>query len=207
MAESLLHYRPWIGDEYPNGFRSGLKLLILGHSHYADDEPDATEKWTRKHLQDKPGEFWTHIEHVISGRPLDNDQRRAFWNKVAFSNFIQEPLQEPGDKPTDMQWARARRALPEIITHTKPDLMFVFSIQAWSKLPDTAEYPESCYVPGCEGNAYFYRIHSTYGLFAGVFAHPRNPRVARVIWHAWSEFLFTKALPLIKRINLPPPKA
>jgi hypothetical protein len=95
MANSLMHYRPWIGDGYKNGFRSGLKLLILGHSHYADDEPDATEKWTGKHIEEKPSEFWIHVEQVISGERLDNDGRRAFWNNVAFSNFIQQSLEQP----------------------------------------------------------------------------------------------------------------
>jgi hypothetical protein len=78
--------------------------------------------------------------------------------------------------------------------------MFVFSVEPWSKLPDAEEYPESFYVPGCEENAYLYRIDSTRSLFAGVFAHPRNPRVRRIIWHAWSEFLFTKALSLMKPV-------
>lgn len=197
MAESLMHYRPWRGNEYENGFLSGLKLLILGHSHYDDETYGATEKWTRRHVEVEPDDFWTHVEQVVSGQRLDNDQRRAFWNKVAFSNYIQEPL-KLGDKPTEMQWAGAQGAFPEIIAYTKPDLMFVFSVEAWSKLPDAAVYPGSHDVPGCEGNAYLYFVNPTYRLFAGAFAHSRNPRVGRIVWHAWSEFLFTKALPLMK---------
>ena len=195
-----MHYRPWRGDDYPNGFRKGLKLLILGHSHYDDDNPDATEKWTRKHVEEKPDRFWTHVEEVIQGRCLDSDRRREFWNSVAFSNFIQEPL-TLGAKPTDLQWTRARKAFPEIIAYTKPDLMFVFSTKAWSKLPDDREeeYPGSSDVPSCSGQAYLYRIDLTYQLFAGAFAHPRKPLVERIIWHAWSEFLFTKALSLMKK--------
>lgn len=192
MTETLMHYRPWRGDGYENGFRGGLKLLILGHSHYSDCDPEATRKYTREHVEEKQGGFWTHVEQVILGERLDQDRRRAFWNSVAFSNFIQEPLEQLGDEPTDSQWTQARRAFPEIIAYTKPDLMFVFSIKAWSELPDDKEHPGSCDVPGCCKDAYLYRIDSTYQLFAGAFAHPRNPRVGRIIWHAWSEYLFAR---------------
>ncbi len=203
----LMHYRPWIGDDYKDGLRSGLKLLILGHSHYGDENPDATEKYTKEHIEQKPGVFWTHVEQVILGQRLDKDRRRTFWNSVAFSNFIQEPLEQPGDEPTDSQWNQARRAFPEIIAYTRPDVMFVFSTTAWSKLPDDreGEYPGSFDVPGCCEWAYLYRVDSTYQLFAGAFAHPRNAGAERrIIWHAWSEFLFTKALSIIKNIETQP---
>jgi hypothetical protein len=188
-----VHYRPW----QPRGYRregySGLRLLILGHSHYDDWSKNATRDWTLAHVQKKPDRFWTHIEQVVSGRVLDPKQRQEFWSNVAFSNFIQEPLAGVGPKPSRRQWQEARRMFPEVVECTRPDVVFVFSTTVWEHLPENEAYPGSRHLPGYGRRAYLYQIETSYRMLAGVFNHPRNPVRSREHWHAWSNTLLEAA--------------
>jgi hypothetical protein len=190
---SPINYTPWKGIKYDGGYRNGLKLLILGDSHYGGagaNHSELTGDEIRRHVEIEPYAFWTHIEQVIEGRTLSDDARRSFWDSVAFSNYFQQALDRPGVRPSDVQWERGRRAFSEIIDYTEPDILFVFSLRVWERLPTLPEFPGTKSITEMTDAATLWRVHGR-SLVGGGFAHPRNPMVGRDIWHAWSEWLFS----------------
>lgn len=108
VSGSKLHFQPWKGIDYSKGYYKGLKLLILGDSHHGEYDPGATKKYTSEHLTDGlgPYQFLKHIEEVVTGASLDPNQRRRFWDRVSFSNYIQEAL---GKAATHLRRSSGRR--------------------------------------------------------------------------------------------------
>lgn len=198
MPPRCMHYRPWIGSRYQEGYRDGLKLLILGLSHYRDPDPGATCHWTNHHIEKTPDLFWTHVEHVVSGRALDGAGRKEFWHQVAFSNLLQDCMNAPGDNVTDEQWTRGRLAFAEIIECTAPDVVFVFAQSAWTHMPDDTEFPGSHSIIDLGQSDYLYRIRPGYDVLAAAFNHPRNPGCPREVWHAWSGRLLANAAGILR---------
>jgi hypothetical protein len=198
MSLSSMHYRPWIGSRYEEGYRDGLRLLIMGLSHYGDTDEGATSHWTTRHIEEKPDAFWTHVEQVVIGRALDRASRKELWHRVAFSNFLQGSMDAPGDKVTGEQWTRGRRAFAEIVECTTPDIVFVFAQSAWTHMPDDAEFPGSHSVADLGQSGYLYRIRPGYEILAAAFNHPRNPGCPREVWHAWSDRVLASAAGILQ---------
>ena len=113
--------RPWIGNEWgqSDNLLGGLRIMILGESHYHDKEPietevpDMTEHVVDRYLRgDRYHAFLSKIERLLVGdrqswRPTD------FWNSVVFYNYI--PVVAANE---------ARQAPPEELWHGETPRLF-----------------------------------------------------------------------------------
>jgi hypothetical protein len=106
VDRQAMHFQPWKGDNYDNGYFSGLKLLILGESFYETEDPLIV----RHHLgcainrpdgENREQRFWAGIEQIVTGRKLNQMERLSFWHGIAFSNLIQDWLDSSNQKPTN----------------------------------------------------------------------------------------------------------
>jgi hypothetical protein len=200
-----MYYLPWAGKLYESGYRHGKRLLIMGESHYGDAYKLATRHWTKEHFARNSYRFWTTLERVVEGRELDTSARRRFWERVAFSNIIQEPLGGPGDLPTNAHWLRGRKAFREIIFWTRPDLILVFTKRGFNQIPDRTEFPGSRDVALISPNkqpAYMYFVEPGYKILAGSLNHPRRMVYTRDKWHCWVRRLLAAA-PSNRRPKVP----
>lgn len=201
---SSTHIEPWQGRHYHNGFRHGLRLLILGDSYHSDTWEPVVEQ----HIKTGSLKFYTKIQHMVTGdRSPDEPERRAFWEAVAFTNLIQEPMIAASAAPTFEQWVTAWSLFPEIIRLTKPNLIFCFSRRGWNiqeKL-DTpfggrclkdlrpTHRPSDC--------AYLYDfavMEAGYQAVAACFNHP-NRNVQLDEWHDWAVTLINTAPAILGR--------
>ncbi|HGF0767933.1 TPA: hypothetical protein ACF7ZB_000186 [Kluyvera georgiana] len=41
-----IKFKPWVGENYENS-AFGVRILVLGESHYADPEDEPGEDWTQ----------------------------------------------------------------------------------------------------------------------------------------------------------------
>jgi len=129
-----VYFRPWVGKKFGN--KQGKRLLILGESHYGSIGRDSTIVWTREYIQQKWNHrFWTNIMQVVDGRRYWEIDREDFWAKVAFYNYIQEPVGEtPGIKPSEEMLERAKEPFFEILNHLKPFHILVLSKRLWENM-------------------------------------------------------------------------
>jgi hypothetical protein len=96
-----------VGTEYASNGLGGTKVLILGESFYgpldpsdAADLPSLTEVVVRAYIARPEGlRIFSMVEKLCGRTPgVDETERLAFWNRVAFSNFIQDLLVDRGTK-------------------------------------------------------------------------------------------------------------
>ena len=54
-----------------------------------------------------------HLTSMMNGGPgAKDDQRRGYWAKVAFENFIVRELRGAGDRPSPDDWLTAKKSAP-----------------------------------------------------------------------------------------------
>ena len=135
-------FKPWKGKEYECYGLFGVKILLLGESHYGTCESESDKKiFTKKVVcsvieeKDKAGNkkkrpFFTKILRLVTLKQVvsTEESRKEFWNKVAFYNYIQEfvPKRKP---PTKKMWANAGDHLLETIEELKPNVIVVLGVR------------------------------------------------------------------------------
>ena len=147
------YFKPWIGENYES---SKPRILILGESHYSsnpDEKPDFTQGivayWA---LGGKGNRFFTTIAKVVSEKPhewMRPNDKEAFWQSVAFYNFIQEIVgKEARIRPTEQMWQNAQEPLKNVLTNLSPEIVVVLgkALRGYTE-PILSSYSEiiSCY--------------------------------------------------------------
>ena len=147
-------FMPWIGPDYQNGGFHGLRVLILGESHYSWDlEPDQVRYATRRVVQDELSGAFRHRFHarvlrVMRGSRgrLPGEEISRFWNGVAFYNYVQEFVgNSPRDRPSPAQWEHAATVLPTVLAALRPHFVLACGRGLYEHLklvPDLTSAPE-----------------------------------------------------------------
>ncbi|MNS49445.1 hypothetical protein D3C72_820530 [compost metagenome] len=137
-------FKPWVGPGYEDGI-GGLRILVLGESHYIQPEWDAGDRMTIQAVEEnglrKRHPFFTKVAKLVLDRRdhITDDERRQFWNSVAFYNYVQESVGlSPRDRPTDVMWASAGPAFLSQLAELRPHCMIVLGQGLWGWLPKPA---------------------------------------------------------------------
>jgi len=123
-----LRWYPWIGSNYTEN-----KILIIGESHYAQDENGNFDKECYEDfLSDKNttiniverllnGESWKMFQNTYKALlGTDNINKEAFWSNVAFYNFVQLPRKTIEDKPSKTDFISGWNVFYELLKVIKP---------------------------------------------------------------------------------------
>jgi hypothetical protein len=152
---------PWVGADYQTiGYR-GRRLLILGESEY-EWEKDALvpeiATWliaaNVKGTLRNP--FYTKIYNAFSDEPKAKSlpQFAAFWNSVAFYNYIQEKVgPTPRLRPTPEMWPRWRPVFLQVLNCLRPDRVLILGrALQWNLkglgLLEESDGPNQCRIVG-----------------------------------------------------------
>ena len=158
MDYQHIYFEPWRGPEYDTVGLWGRKVLIVGESHYdewADHDgqgilkhhlpPSFTQECVQEVVKGVGGaRYWARVRNRLGGEEHETQPQAVFWNKVAFYNFIQSPVDGgPGIRPTPQQWAAGAPALIEALHLVRPDRVLFTGDHLWwhvqardGKLPD-----------------------------------------------------------------------
>ncbi len=134
---TLLERYPWVGCNFA---KSSCRPLILGDSHYATDD-DALE-----YLKDKDstrdvintviankceGEnTWNMFEGLLKTFiDVSPDNVKDFWSKVAFYNFIQEPMKKADEIPSDEDKGKGWECLAGVIKVLHPTSILIVGVR------------------------------------------------------------------------------
>src|SRR5690242_6585639 len=101
-----LRYNPVKGRHYNQGFRDGLKLLVLGEAHYGEDRgPEMTQYWLGKHITgEERSATWAKCEKLLACCCAAADATMSIWDRIAFANFVQVSVPERDARPRDDEW-------------------------------------------------------------------------------------------------------
>ena len=148
-----LFFEPWIGAEYGKAKNPWPRLLILGDSHYGKEEwqvPDFTRRVVLEQAlgKDEQGRPWrgkrsklfVELATLLLGASRAGDvgeeARERVWNRIAFSNYVQEIVGPEHDSvPTDAMWDTGRRSFGPILDFVGPEAVIVCGWRVWKNLP------------------------------------------------------------------------
>lgn len=175
-------FLPWVGGDYST---AAQRLLILGEAHYSKDAPthDFTQKLTSGYVNGKMTHpFWTQVARTVSGQPISRAHCNAFWQTVAFYNFIQE-FAGPTSRvrPTQRMWESARKPFLHVLSDLDPHVCLVLGKSLWDNLPRA----EAGSLRRADGSAWptkTYRGKSGSGVLATFIKHPASWGFSRSKW-------------------------
>ena len=135
------NFDPWVGSRYEAGGSHGIRILILGEAHYgeADDaHQEFTQDIVRTYGQESRFAFFTRVQSLIENREgyIPDIERGAFWEGVAFYNFVQEfPGSTPRIRPTAKMWQDAIAPYFATISELDPELIIILGDELWEHVP------------------------------------------------------------------------
>lgn len=143
---SVVKFKPWVGENYETGIHQGKKLMILGESHYcANPETEATENITIKIIEDLLDPFSEHegykntytkfAKAVVGEKQFSDETKKEFWQHVIFYNYVQTAISGARVSPTTEQFRNSEQAFFEIISQYQPNLIIVWGKRLYNNLP------------------------------------------------------------------------
>lgn len=181
-----LHFTPVVGSDYDHGFAHGMKLLVLGESHYGDDRgADMTRYWLDAHISKSFSPTWRGCEKVLAY--CQPPRGKSVWSSVAFANFVQVCMQSRDDRPQDADWQTGRDAFAELLDHVKPDVLLILGWATWQELPWHEwpwehECPSSLRTADDEWGVVYQRPDGARSV-AGFIYHPASPGWRAESWY------------------------
>jgi hypothetical protein len=184
---NLVYFRPWVRENYKSPKLVGTRLLIVGESHYVDPTkpppgPDLTEDVVRWHHEgDKRAAFFTRIAQTVIGK--EEVDQWAFWEDVAFYNYVQEPAADrPRKAPTQKMFARGRCPFFEVLSVLQPTDVLALGQRLWREMPEFEGDGDSLIVESSEIWYGHYRVRESHCLAGGI-DHPSSYGFSWRHWH------------------------
>lgn len=141
-----INFIPLVGPRYDEGLTQGVRVLILGESHYREDlqDPDPDRGCTHRNFQgylegcDLTGEsqFFQKLPKIVTRQLTPTQAESVFaWERVAYANAVQSFVSGPSTSPTDEQFSAAGPALKELAAALKPQAILMLGKRLWDGIP------------------------------------------------------------------------
>ena len=159
-AMSNINFKPWIGKNYfINGYK-GIRILVLGESHYCMNElskggrcypickkenmrndcfsqtEDVLDYYLNRYSGEPYLKTFVCFERAVTGKELTRKEREDFWQGVIFYNYIQYSQNGPRTAPQQEYWATSEHAFKELLEQYMPDYIIVWGVRLYNGLPD-----------------------------------------------------------------------
>lgn len=155
-----INFKPWVGEKYLSEGFKGKRILVLGESHYCPKElaeggrcfplckKENMKKECVSQTEDIIGDFvggyngesymqtYLCFERAIYGKPLSQDERAYFWDRIVYYNYVQYALRASRTRPSNDQWTMSESAFKEILEKYMPDYIIVWGFTLFNKLPN-----------------------------------------------------------------------
>jgi len=204
------HFFPWIGSAYETGVTGGLKLLILGESHYGnphDKERYLTQSVVENQLSGAARQgFLTRVQRLVS-EATDRDSvvptETPFWHRVAFYNYVQELVGETARiRPSVGAWERSASAFVRQLEILQPHAVLVCGRALWDQLKSVDGLTDGPEINSTKPDVRSRTLHIS-GRTVGVAApinHPASRGFKRERWLPVVDHLLSRADRLRSRL-------
>ena len=181
LQEAGVTFLPFVGDNYEHGIsfdkdgnlvlgteeNPGKKVLVLGESHYCDEELSDEElsSFTRDvldcYLNSKERYSWMRtflkFERALFNKVTDIKDRKNIWNHLMFYNYLQRPLHGTRMAGDLEDYKDATDPFFAILKIYKPDYIIVWGRRLFANLP-YENGVEGEYMPSVDMNSWSYQI-------------------------------------------------
>ncbi len=188
---SNIFFQPFVGKDYANGGMFGKRILILGESHYCDEEcvdcgdcrlhrecMTFTQNVLRDYLDaNNERQNWMRtflkFERSLVGEETDQAMRMKIWNSVVFFNYQQVAMGGPREAGTSEQYRQADKAFFEVLDKFQPEYVIVWGQRLWNKLPgERWQDGEKIHVDGTHVSTGYYLLSNGKRVKAMAVNHP-----------------------------------
>lgn len=150
-------FEPWVGSRYRTEGLSGVRILVLGESHYGDpgtEYRELTIEVVREWGQQKRLRFFKIAQKLIcglaDGQWVSDQQRAEFWERVAFYNFVQSfPGPLPRYRPTADMWLAAVDPFNATVREFAPSVVVVLGFELFERVP-RSQLPRVLHLVRCQ---------------------------------------------------------
>jgi hypothetical protein len=127
-------FEPWVGPLYRDKGFEGLRVLVVGESHYGrpeEEKPSFTRDWVERFASGTQGNrFFTVVSKLLLETPTNErlrlEQRRQLWDRLAFYNYVQSfPGSKSRVRPSRALWDAAAACLPWVINDLQPQFLLI----------------------------------------------------------------------------------
>ena len=147
-------FEPWVGSLYREEGLSGIRVFILGESHYGiagDEIPSLTRDVVKEWGQEKRYRFFTVTQKLVMGIApgiwVSDADRKEFWERVVFYNFIQEfPGPTSRRRPTLEMWSTAKSPFIGTLQELDPQVLIVLGQDLQKNLPEIPSGIHVCFI-------------------------------------------------------------
>jgi hypothetical protein len=136
-------FDPWVGQHYLTKGVSGVRVMVLGESHYGTAGTESagfTQSVVRDIGQQRRHRFFTTVQKLILGLGpgwLSPESRAEFWETVAFYNFVQTFVgHEARMRPTEAMWQAGAKPFLQTLEELKPDFLLVLGKELTRWVPE-----------------------------------------------------------------------
>ena len=217
-VEFLRRY-PWIGSKYAG---SNYRILILGDSHYTfdKDKPKCEDEYERCNenkdytreivrcvindiCEGKP--TWTMFRNLINTfTSYTPEEVKFLWSKVAFYNFIQEPMKQIDQVPTSEESRIGWRCFYDVVNILKPDFCLFIGIRSNREIEMIQSLGGTYKITKDE-----VKCNNTIPLVGEIETKEGNKTKFRIIKHtssyyspaAWYQYIYNKEPVLIRMLD------
>lgn len=206
LIEAGVKFLPVVGDDYRLGISfddqgklvfgteesPGKKVLVLGESHYSDEELPEEEmhSFTREvlklFLEAEERQNWMRtfvkFERALANCITDKEDSKKIWNHLMFYNYLQNMIQGPRLAGTTEEYERSVKPFLEVLKSYRPDYIIVWGKRLFENLSESSmgdKYVQDKGVAGC-----FYSIDGYEGKVIPV----NHPSVG-FAWDYWHGFI------------------
>ena len=150
-------FRPWVGEDYSTGGIFKKKILVVGESHYCGNEEcegncgflvssdeecyEFTNNTLKKYLSGYK-DTWTPTYRKFERSLYVNEDgtttledSNKIWQSIAFFNFLQVAMTKARKAGTNEDYEEGQKAFLEVIEELQPDLIIVWGVRLFEKLP------------------------------------------------------------------------
>jgi hypothetical protein len=125
-SENLL-FQPWVGSQYGSESIFEIPILIIGESNYTDnlEREKPHDTFTHRLIESIIDATWKHrffsnIQRTFVEKADSKDSREEFWHSVAHHEYIQDWLPQPGVRPNEEMWKKAKPIFKDVVAELKP---------------------------------------------------------------------------------------
>lgn len=180
MTKLLEGYAPWVGHQYTDGF-DGLRLLIVGDSHYECDEEEVFDKetwtttcvkyWVVEQCEPTPV-FWKKLTGVVQTALAPERTQPDIWEHLAYGNFIPRPMKYAREAPKTSDFKDGEKCFQSMLDSLPalPDIILVASVRCFEWMPYDKEAGYRILESDPRGD----RAYRLGNAWMGVIRHPSS---------------------------------
>ena len=127
---------PWVGNAFgaAGNDLGGVRLLVLGESHYSDKHPigevypPMTHDVMRHYLAGNHLRFFANVAAAVSGRSqaeVGRSNHHQLWQSMAFYNYIPVTVASSARKFDERFWELGTQEFEKVLDDHRPDAVIV----------------------------------------------------------------------------------